>query len=165
MTRARGPTYEVAYRRRREGKTDYRRRLALIKSGKPRMVVRRSNKNVTVQFVDYGPKGDRTRITVTGKQLQKNFGWPSKRNIWTAYLAGLYAGKLALKNGVKEFVPDLGMYVTTKGNLLFAAVRGAIEAGLQAKLKDDVVPLEKISKPPDAVKKQFEDAKSKITKG
>ena len=66
---------------------------------------------------------------------------------------------------MKEFVPDLGMYVTTKGNLLFAAVRGAVEAGLQAKLEEGVVPMDKISNPPDAVKKQFEDAKSKITKG
>ena len=165
MTRAKGPTYEVVYRRRREGKTNYRKRLALIKSGKPRMVVRRSNRNVTVQFVEFQPKGDNTKVTVTGKHLQKLFGWPSKRNVWTAYLAGLYAGKLAQKGGVNDFVLDMGMYVSTKGNIVFAALKGAVEAGLKSSMDEGVVPSEKLSNLPEALKQQFEDAKNKIMKG
>jgi len=50
MTRAKGPSYVVYYRRRREGKTDYAKRLALVKSGKTRMVVRRSNKGLVIQL-------------------------------------------------------------------------------------------------------------------
>ncbi|EQD30588.1 50S ribosomal protein L18P, partial [mine drainage metagenome] len=34
-----GPRYRVAFRRRREGKTDYRARLRLLKSDRPRAVV------------------------------------------------------------------------------------------------------------------------------
>lgn len=165
MTRAKGPTYQVPFRRRKSGRTDYRKRLALVKSGKTRMVVRKSNRNVTVQFVDFSEKGDLTRLTVTGKTLEKAFGWPSKRNIWTAYLTGLYAGKLAMEKGIKEFVFDMGMNVSTKGNLLFAALKGAADAGLKTNFKEEVVPLEKISNPPEELKQKYEEAKSKITKG
>ncbi len=165
MTRAKGPTYNVVYRRRRNGKTNYAKRLALIKSGKPRMVVRRSNRSVTVQFIEFQPKGDRTKVTVTGKNLQKQFGWPSKRNVWTAYLAGLYAGKLALKKGVTDFVLDMGMYVATRGSVVFAALKGASEAGLKTSFDEGVVPSEKLSSPPETLKQQFEDVKNRIMKG
>ena len=63
MTKAKGPTYEVPFRRRREKKTNYEKRLALVKGEKPIMVVRRSNRYITVQFVEFNPKGDKT---VTG---------------------------------------------------------------------------------------------------
>ncbi|HID74143.1 MAG TPA: 50S ribosomal protein L18, partial [Thermoplasmata archaeon] len=48
---AHGPRYHVPYRRRREGRTDYRRRLALLSSRMTRAVVRRSGRHITVQFV------------------------------------------------------------------------------------------------------------------
>src|SRR2546425_1171801 len=35
-----GPRYSVPFRRRREGRTDYKLRRALVRSGKPRAVVR-----------------------------------------------------------------------------------------------------------------------------
>jgi len=48
---AKGSNYRVKLRRRREGKTDYQARKALVISGKPRLVTRFSLKNVTVQIV------------------------------------------------------------------------------------------------------------------
>ncbi|MGM0388528.1 MAG: 50S ribosomal protein L18, partial [Natrinema limicola] len=41
---ATGPRYKVPMRRRREVRTDYHQRLRLLKSGKPRLVARKSNK-------------------------------------------------------------------------------------------------------------------------
>ena len=41
---AKGKRYSVKFRRRREGKTNYKKRLAFVKSDLPRLVVRRSNK-------------------------------------------------------------------------------------------------------------------------
>ena len=38
-------------RRRREGKTDYKARLAMLKSEKPRLVIRKSNRYLVVQIV------------------------------------------------------------------------------------------------------------------
>ena len=43
-----GPRYRIKLRRRREGRTDYRHRLALLKSGETRIAVRRSLKNIRV---------------------------------------------------------------------------------------------------------------------
>ena len=48
-----GPRYHVKPRRRREGKTDYRKRLRLLRSGKVRMVVRKSLKNTQIQLIEY----------------------------------------------------------------------------------------------------------------
>ncbi len=42
MIMAMDARHRVSFRRRREGKTDYRARLALIKSNLPRAVVRRT---------------------------------------------------------------------------------------------------------------------------
>jgi len=165
MTRARGPTYETAFRRRREQKTNYEKRLAFVKSEKPRMVVRRSNKYVTVQFVEFNPRGDKTIYTVTGNNLAKAFNFPSKRNIWSAYLAGLYAGKEASKKGVKEFVLDIGMRTPSKGSVIFAALQGAVDAGLKTDYSKEKIPSDKISNPPEEIKKIFEETKKKILAG
>ncbi len=162
MTRAKSPTHKVRFRRRREGKTDYSKRFAMVKSGLPRMVVRKSNKNVTIQFVEFDPKGDRILLTVNGEQLKKKFGWPSKRNSWTAYLAGLYAGRLASEKGVESFIFDMGRYTATKGNMLFAALKGAVDAGLKSDFDEEMVPSDKLSSPPEDIKNAFEEAKRNI---
>jgi large subunit ribosomal protein L18 len=162
MTKATSPIFSVAFRRRREGKTNYAKRLALVKSGKPRMVVRRSNSGVVVQFIEFDPKGDRTLLTVSGHQLSKLYKWPSKRNVWTAYLAGLMAGKLAQKKGVSEFVLDIGMYTPSRGSILFAALKGAADAGLKASFDREKVPEQKLANPPEGIKAAFSQARSSI---
>ncbi|MDD1717818.1 MAG: 50S ribosomal protein L18, partial [Methanoregulaceae archaeon] len=48
---AAGPRYFVRFRRRREGRTDYYRRMKLIVSDRPRMVVRRTNRQIIVQLI------------------------------------------------------------------------------------------------------------------
>ncbi|MBN1169909.1 50S ribosomal protein L18 [Candidatus Micrarchaeota archaeon] len=159
MTRAKGPSYKVSYRRRREGKTNYVKRLALVKSGKPRMVVRRSNTGLVIQFIEFDPKGDRTLLTVNSAHLAKH-KWPAKRNKWTAYLMGFLAGKLAAKKGIKEFVFDMGMYIPSKGSILFAALKGAADSGLKADFREEKVPNMEV---PDQYKKAFDEVKSKMS--
>ncbi|HSB47078.1 MAG TPA: 50S ribosomal protein L18 [Candidatus Bilamarchaeum sp.] len=165
MTKAKGPSFKLYFRRRREGKTNFAKRLALIKSGKTRMVVRRSNSGVVVQFIDFDPKGDKTLLTVTGTHLLKMYKWPSKRNVWTAYLAGLMAGKMAKKKGVKDFILDLGMYVPSKGSVIFAAQKGAADAGLETLFDKEKVPESKLTNPPDKYKNMFNEVKTKISAG
>ena len=162
MTRAKGPKFTLYNRRRREGKTNYAKRLAMIKSGRTRMVVRRSNSNVIIQFINFDPKGDKTLLTVSGRHLAKDYKWPSKRNVWTAYLTGLLAGKKAQEKGVKDFVFDMGMYVPSKGSLIFAALKGAVDSGLKSDFDEEKVPGDKLSSPPDKYKGMFEELKSKI---
>lgn len=162
MTKATSPIFRVPFRRRREGKTNFAKRLALVKSGKTRMVVRRSNAGIVVQFIEFDPKGDRTLLTVNGRHLAKQYQWPSKRNVWTAYLAGLMAGKLAQKKGVTDFVFDIGMYTPSKGSIVFAALKGAADAGLKTPFDKEKVPESKLANPPDAIKAAFSQVKSRI---
>ena len=129
------------------------------------MVVRKSNSNVMIQFIDFGPTGDRTLFTVSSVHLAKLHKWPSKRNVWTAYLVGLMAGKSAKKNNVKEFVLDIGMYVPSKGSILFAALKGVVDAGISAKYDPSKVPEDKISNPPDKYKEIFGKVRDEINKG
>ena len=165
MTKAKGPSFKLYFRRRREGRTNFAKRLALVKSGKTRMVVRRSNKGILIQFIDFDPKGDKTLLTVTGNHLSKTYKWTSKRNVWTAYLAGLMAGKMARKKGIKGFVLDLGMYVPSKGSVIFAAQKGAADAGLETSWDKEKVPESKLTNVPDKYKKLFDEVKGKINQG
>ncbi|MEM4165938.1 MAG: 50S ribosomal protein L18 [Candidatus Bilamarchaeaceae archaeon] len=162
MTRARGPKFDVPFRRRKEKKTDYRKRAALLKSNLPRMVVRKTNRQVIVQFFEFSPRGDNCLVSVDAVRLKKISGWEMKCNSWSAYLAGLLAGKEALKKGIKDFVLDIGRQTPTKGSIVFAALKGAVDAGLQTKFSEEVIPLDKLENIPEKIKGMFEEAKNKI---
>ncbi|MEM3555354.1 MAG: 50S ribosomal protein L18 [Candidatus Micrarchaeia archaeon] len=138
MGKATGPTYVVAFRRRRKNLTNYGKRMKLLKSGKTRMVVRRSNRNVIVQFINYSEKGDVTVASASSKELE-GMGWQSRCNTPTAYLTGMLAGKKAREKGVGEFVLDIGLATPSKGALVFAAAKGAIDAGVKTKFDDGMV--------------------------
>src|SRR5438874_383253 len=103
---AHGPLYRVGFRRRREGKTDYRRRLGLLKSGESRVVVRTSNSNVVVQFVHYDEKGDVVAAQAEARELPK-LGYESAgSNTPSAYLTGRLAATRAKEAGVSSGVLD-----------------------------------------------------------
>ena len=129
MGKATSPTYKVAFRRKREGKTVYKKRLALLKSGKPRLVVRKSNRGIVVQLIEFSPEGDKTLVHVSSRDLAK-LGWEPKRNSPTAYLTGALAAKEAVKKGIKEAVLDIGLATPKKDAVVFAAAKGAVDAGL-----------------------------------
>ncbi len=119
-------------RRKLEGKTNYKDRLAYIKSGKARVVIRLSNKNVVVQFVQYHTDGDKVLITINSKTLEKKYGWKSSRkNIPAAYLTGIIAGKEAMVKGIKEAIADVGLMTPKYGSKFFGALKGVIEAGVK----------------------------------
>jgi len=135
-----GPRYRVQFRRRREGKTDYRRRLSLLKSGETRVVVRRSLRNVLVQFVNYDESGDRIVAQAEARELPA-LGWAGyTSNTPAAYLTGVLAAKRAKEAGVEGGVLDLGMQVPVKGGNLFAALQGVLDGGVQVPHNPDVLP-------------------------
>jgi large subunit ribosomal protein L18 len=116
--------------RRRLAATNYKRRIALLKSGLPRIVVRKSNRNVIVQAITYGPKGDSVIASAESRELRK-LGWPSRANIPTAYLTGLLLakkGKASIKN---EAVLDIGLYKPVKSSVAFAGGKGAADGGIK----------------------------------
>lgn len=137
---ASGPRYSVKFRRRREGKTNYRKRLALLKSGLPRMVVRVTNTRIIVQFIEYNEMGDRVLACADSKNLVK-MGWKhSFKNVPAAYLTGLLAGKRALAVGISSAVLDIGMRHPSKGARVFAALKGGIDAGIEIPHSSDKLP-------------------------
>ena len=81
--------YRLQVRRRREGKTDYQARKALVLSGLPRLVTRRSHKNITAQIVAAKPNGDEVLVSAHSSELRKNYGWKAPTgNVPSAYLTG-----------------------------------------------------------------------------
>ena len=174
--------YKSPHRRRAEKKTDYRRRLALVKSGKTRLVIRRTSSHIRVQFVSYIPEGDKTLVTATSQELAK-YGWKSGTgNLPAAYLTGLLAGTKA-KGKVSEAVLDIGVQVSTKGSRIYAALKGVMDAGVSVPHDPEIIPKDdrikgghianwsaKASKPsfskydPKEISKNFEETKANIMK-
>ena len=138
-----GPRYHVKPRRRREGKTEYRKRLRLLKSGNIRMVVRKSIKNTQVQFVGYKEEGDDVFVSANSKELVNKYNWKySTSTTPAAYLTGLLAGKRARDKGIEECVLDIGRNVPVKGSKIFATLKGVIDAGIKCPLNKEKIPNE-----------------------
>ncbi|MGB9676410.1 MAG: 50S ribosomal protein L18 [Candidatus Bathyarchaeales archaeon] len=140
---AKGSNYCVPFRRRREGKTDYRKRKALIISGKPRLVVRTSLKNVTAQIVVAEPEGDKVLVSAHSRELE-DFGWKAPRgNIPAAYLTGLLCGLKAKSKGVEEAILDIGLHSPSKGARVFAALKGVLDAKVEVPHREEKMPDDK----------------------
>ncbi|QLH75338.1 MAG: 50S ribosomal protein L18 [Methanomassiliicoccales archaeon] len=137
---ATGPRYKVPFRRRREGRTDYRQRARLLRARVPRAVVRISLRNVSVQIVDYDPKGDRVLATAHSRELVEK-GWDKAcGNLPAAYLTGYLAGKRAKEKGIDEAVLDIGLKVPANGSGVFAALKGLLDAGVEIPHGEEVIP-------------------------
>ena len=129
---AKGARYRVQVRRRREGKTDYRARKALVISRLPRLVARSTLKNISAQIVVAKPTGDLVLVAAHSSELTKNYGWKaSTGNVPSAYLTGLLCGLKAKKEGIPKAVLDIGLTAPTKGSRLFAVLNGALDAGME----------------------------------
>jgi len=157
--------FQVKFRRRREGKTDYYARKRLIvqdknkyNSPKYRLVVRFSNKDITCQISSATTEGDRILAAAYSHELP-HFGIKvGLTNYAAAYATGLLVARRALQKlglddkyvGVKkadgqEFLVtplddgpnplyvllDVGLARTTTGARVFAAMKGAVDGGLE----------------------------------
>ncbi|MBW6461572.1 MAG: 50S ribosomal protein L18 [DPANN group archaeon] len=160
------------FRRRIEGKTNYKKRLNLLISGKPRMVVRRSNTKMIVQIVTSVHGQDKTVVAVDSSFLAK-IGWKgSLKNIPAAYLTGLQLAVLAKSNKVDNAILDIGLLTPTKGAVIFAVLKGAVDGGLEIPNSPDNIPSDEriVGTHIDAYRKtsivkEFEKVKNKILAG
>ena len=138
---AKGAAYKVPRRRRREGKTNYYRRYRYILSRAIRFVVRKTNKYILVQVIKATPIGDIVIASAHSRELIKLFGWKAgTKNTPAAYLTGFLAGVRARYMGVEKAVLDIGLHTPTKGAKVFAAAKGAIDAGLQIPVNEEMIP-------------------------
>ncbi len=130
----------IRYRRQREKKTNYISRRKLLMSTHPRLVVRRSLKNIWLQVVEHHPNGDKAIASAHSRELIK-LGWKgSRKNLPAAYLTGLLLAKKAKLKHVKSVIPDLGLYRIVHGSKLFAALQGVKEGALQLSIGENAVP-------------------------
>lgn len=164
-TKAYFKRYQVKYRRRREGKTDYYARKRLVTQAKNkyntpkyRLVVRFTNKDITVQVVYSKINGDYILSAAYSHELPR-YGIKVGLTNWSAaYAVGLLAARRVLKKlgldskyegntnidgskydveemeggGPRPFKAylDVGLRRTTTGARVFGVLKGAADGGI-----------------------------------
>ena len=140
---AHGKNQRLRFKRRRDGDTDYRRRMKLLRGETPRAVVRISNTQTICQLVEFNPEGDIVIASVNGKTLVDKYSWPedaSRKSIPASYLTGFALAKNAMSSGHESAILDIGLSASSKGSRVFAALKGMIDAGLEIPHGEDVLP-------------------------
>jgi len=189
--------FQVHFRRRRLGKTDYyqRKRLTLQRKNKYntakwRFVVRRTNQRIICQVVWSTLDGDKVKAQADSFELKKWGVTAGLTNFSAAYATGLLCSRRLLKtldkeNKTEDYTPDyfnmfdiikeadgtdvdfeqlcnqkdigyrpftcfldLGLVRATKGNRVFAAMKGAIDGGVNIPHDPKIFPQKKAEKKP-----------------
>jgi len=159
--------YQVKYRRRREGKTDYRARRKMVAQDKNkynarkfRLVVRFTNKDIIAQIIYSEIVGDKVMRCAYAHELPRYGLEVGLTNYAAAYCVGLLLARRHLKalnmdelykgkevpdgeqyNVITEdmeedqknpfkAILDVGLVATTTGARVFAAMKGAVDGGL-----------------------------------
>ena len=156
-------------RRRKEQKTDYSARIKLLKSEKPRLVFRRTNKYVIGQYVVSSEAQDKVVFGETSKRLL-TLGWPeefkgSLKSIPAAYLTGYLIGKKIQKDKLETPIIDFGMVRTLHKTKVFGFLKGVIDSGIEISCSEEAFPEEERITGGSLKKefvKEFEKIKSKI---
>jgi len=148
---------KIQYRRRRQNKTDYNARRVLLESNKPRLIIRRTNRYIITQIAESRKAQDKTICSANSKELVK-YGWPesfSIKNLSASYLTGYLCAIKALKKNIKEAILDLGLMRSTKGGKIYAALKGALDGGLNIPCDKSVFPDEKRLKVDNKIKEKI----------
>ena len=191
--------FQVHFRRRRLGKTDYyqRKRLTLQRKNKYntakwRFVVRRTNQRIICQVVWSTLSGDKVKAQADSFELKRWGVTAGLTNFSAAYATGLLCSRRLLKtldkeNTTEDYKPDiyhefdlikeadgndvnfeelcaqkgtyrpfkcyldLGLVRATKGNRVFAAMKGAIDGGIHIPHNPKIFPQKKVEKKPKVV--------------
>jgi large subunit ribosomal protein L18 len=132
----------VPFRRKREGKTNYKKRLRLLLGKKPRLVVRPALQNIIAQIVGHGTVGDTILVGIHSSALEK-YGWTvHKGNLPAAYLTGYLLGRRAAKKGFTEAVLDTGLHLPIKGSKIYACLKGVVDGGVKIPIGKGIMPSE-----------------------
>jgi large subunit ribosomal protein L18 len=131
-------TYKTKFRRRRQGKTNYEKRLAMIRSKKLRLVVRKTNKRIIAHAVKFNPLGDETIASVSSIDLKK-YKFYGTNNTPSAYLIGYLLGK---KIGKQKGILDIGRKSPSHGSVVFAVLKGLIDSGVDVSYSPEALPSE-----------------------
>lgn len=131
---------QVLYRRKRENRTNYPRRLKLLISGKPRLVLRVTNQKLIAQLVKFNPKGDKVIVAIDSYALKK-LGWKhSCKNTPAAYLTGLLFGKKVMDKNIKEAVFDIGVKCPLRKSRIYSFLKGVLDSKLKVAHSGEIFP-------------------------
>jgi len=152
-------------RRRRQAKTDYKARLALIKSEKPRIIIRKTNRYILAQLVQTEIAQDKVITQITSKDLLAK-GWPkekagSLKSIPAAYLTGLLLGN-KIKGDVKEAILDMGLQRNMHKSRIYACLKGLIDAGINIPHNEAALPNDEELKKNEELAKILDKVKEEI---
>ncbi|MFT4343170.1 MAG: 50S ribosomal protein L18 [Candidatus Woesearchaeota archaeon] len=126
---------------RRKSKTDYNKRLSLLKSRLPRLVVRVTSRSIVAQIVSYKVTGDVVVGHVTSRHLL-GFGWKGTgNNISAAYLIGYLLG-MKVKKDVSKVILDIGKRPSVSQSRVYGVVKGCRDAGLDLVADESILPSE-----------------------
>ncbi len=133
-------------RRRIESKTDYVARKKLLTSGRPRVVVRKTNRYIVAQIVTSALAQDHVVVGVSSADLVGQ-GWPasmsgSLKSLPAAYLTGLLLAHKA-KGSVQEVILDMGMQRNAKTGRIYALVAGLVAGGINVPHNPESLPDQK----------------------
>jgi large subunit ribosomal protein L18 len=139
---------KIDKKRRRQYKTNYSKRLALLKGDSPRLVIRKTNRYMIIQIVESKNAQDNIRYGVSTKELIK-YGWPeeksgSLKSLSASYLGGFLLGKKA--KDINRAILDMGLIPNTKGSRVYSTIKGASDAGLKINFDKKILPNEEAIK-------------------
>jgi large subunit ribosomal protein L18 len=162
---------KVDKRRRLENKTDYAKRIKLLKGESARIVFRKTNKYIIAQYITSKEAQDKIEIGINSRDL-KEYGWPAEfegslKSITASYLTGFLIGKEIIQKKLKTPIVDFGMIRVLSKNRAFAFLKGLVDAGIEINCPEENFPEEDRITGKHMKKdfsKTFKEIKSKIEK-
>ncbi len=155
-------------KRRLQGKTNYVKRRILLEGRKPRIVIRKSNRYITLQYVESKLAQDSVKASAISKELTK-YGWPKERagslkSLAASYMTGLLFGKRIKSKELKPAILDTGLIRSTRGSKIYSAIKGITDSGAKVKCNPEVFPdTGRINT--EKTKNFFDKVKNKIMEG
>jgi large subunit ribosomal protein L18 len=151
-------------RRRHEGKTDYKARFGMLKSGKPRVVFRKTNRYVVGQLIVSEIAQDKIILGVNSKELLA-YGWPEKlkgslKCLAAAYLTGYLLGKKSKE--VKEGIFDIGLNRNISKSRIYAFLKGVVDSGFNVPHNKEILPDESFLNKKEETGRLINQLKEKI---
>lgn len=151
-------------RRRKEGKTDYKARFGLLKSEKPRVVVRKTNRYLIAQIVSSDVAQDKVILGANSKDLLSE-GWPenlsgSLKSLPACYLTGYLLGKKS--KDVQEGILDIGLQRNISKTRIYAFLRGLVDSGFEILHDEKILPTDEMLNKNEGTEKLIKKIKEKL---
>lgn len=126
--------------------TNYRLRLKLLRSGLPRLVIRKTNSQVITHIVITDENAiDKTIVSANGLELKK-LGWTlSRKNLPASYLIGYLLAKKAKGKVNSDVIVDKGLRPIKKDSFIFAVIKGALDGGLKIRVGEINISMDRIT--------------------